>query len=98
MSIGTGGPWTITGLCRHIAEGPRTQLEEGAKWVKERWAKVTFSPADRSQVDRWRSSRQLVNMPRCYGRRGERPERRAEFVLFTPSLIQLWPFNMHITE
>jgi len=39
------------------------RLEEGAKWVKERRAKVAFSPADRSEVDRWQSSVKVAETP-----------------------------------
>ena len=39
------------------------RLEEGAKWVKERRATVTFSPADRSEVDRWQRCVKVPETP-----------------------------------
>ena len=39
------------------------RLEEGAKWVKERRASVAFSPADRSEVDRWQRSVKIAETP-----------------------------------
>ena len=39
------------------------RLEEGAKWVKERRAKVAFAPADRSEVDRWQQSVKVTETP-----------------------------------
>src|SRR5258706_12290688 len=39
------------------------RLDEGAKGVKERRAKVTFAPADRSEVDRWERSVKVTERP-----------------------------------
>ena len=44
-----GGAAKVVGGIRTLVE----RLEDGAKWVKERRAKVGFSPADRSEVDQW---------------------------------------------
>lgn len=39
------------------------RLEEGAKWVRDRRAAVAFSPADRSEVDRWQGGVKIAETP-----------------------------------
>jgi len=54
-----GGAAKAVGGIRTLVE----RLEDGAKWVKERRAKVAFSPADRSEVDQWQGRVKIGETP-----------------------------------
>jgi nucleolar complex protein 2 len=54
-----GGAAKAVGGIKTLVE----RLDEGAKWVKERRAKVAFSPVDRSEVDHWQRSVKIAETP-----------------------------------
>jgi nucleolar complex protein 2 len=54
-----GGAAKAVGGIKTLVE----RFEEGARWVKERRAKGTFSPADRSEVDRWQRGIKVSETP-----------------------------------
>ena len=73
--------------------------------MKERRTKVTSSPADRSEVDRWQSSVKIAETPVCkyaavLRKARERPERDDEFLQRVPTLYcsspRLYSFGLSV--